>query len=206
MAHVHFLLFEDFEALDAFGPAEIFSKCENIRGIRYFSVTGGAVRSAQGFDVQTEPLERLPAGGILVVPGGPGTRPLSSDPAFLSRLAGAARASLFVLTVCTGSALAAAAGILEGVRATSNKRAFDWVRRMPGSARWIARARWVRDGRFYTSSGVSAGMDMALGFIADQFGREESERIAKRIEYRWRDDPDDDPFAAPLPPACKPLA
>ena len=196
MDDVNFLLFDHFEALDAFGPAEVFSKCPRIGSLGYFSAAGGPVPSAQGFSVLTRPLAELAPGGILLIPGGPGTRPLSSDSRFLELLAGAARASSLVLTVCTGSVLASAAGLLDGIRATSNKRAFDWARQMPGGALWAPRARWVRDGRFYTSSGVSAGMDMALGFIADRYGREESERIARRIEYLWNADPDEDPFAA----------
>lgn len=56
---------------------------------------------------------------------------------------------------------------------------------------WQKKARWVVDGRFYTSSGISAGMDMALGFIADRYGEEEAQRIAGFTEYR----PSDDPFA-----------
>ena len=57
------------------------------------------------------------------------------------------------------------------------------------------KARWVVDGRFYTSSGISAGMDMALGFIADRYGEEEAQRIAGFTEYRRIADPSDDPFA-----------
>ena len=60
---------------------------------------------------------------------------------------------------------------------------------------WIKKARWVTDGKYYTSSGVSAGMDMALGFVADQFGLDKAKEIAQRIEYIWNSDWDNDIFA-----------
>ena len=59
---------------------------------------------------------------------------------------------------------------------------------------WVNEARWVVDSNYYTSSGVSAGIDMALGFVADQFGVEEARKIAFRIEYRWQEDKDADEF------------
>ena len=61
--------------------------------------------------------------------------------------------------------------------------------------RWVSCARWVVDGKFYTSSGVSAGMDMALGFLEDRLGRSEAEAAARRIEYVRNADRDEDPFA-----------
>ena len=63
------------------------------------------------------------------------------------------------MSVCTGSALLARAGVLDGLKATTNKRAFDWVRSQGPRVTWMPRARWVQDGSVFTSSGVSAGMD-----------------------------------------------
>ncbi len=188
-----FLLFEGFETLDLFGPVEIFSKTPDAK-LRYISMDGGTVSSAQGAQIVTEKAEMLPENSVLLVPGGMGTRLLSRNAEFLEKLAALAPQADFVLSVCTGSALLAAAGVIEGRRATSNKMAFEWVR-TTGSAEWEEKARWVRDGRFYTSSGVSAGIDMALGFAADRYGRELAESIARRTEYIWNSDPDNDPFA-----------
>ncbi|EFB91818.1 hypothetical protein HMPREF7215_1416, partial [Pyramidobacter piscolens W5455] len=128
-------------------------------------------------------------------PGGRGTRPLAGDGEFLAALRELADASTYCLSVCTGSALLAGCGALNGREATSNKRALDWVTSCGEKVLWRGQARWVADGKFYTSSGVSAGMDMALGFVADRFGRERAAEIARQIEYRWNDDPDDDPFS-----------
>lgn len=189
----YILLFDDFESLDVFGPVEIFGRLEK-GNIRYISMEGGKVTGIHGVEVYTDRAEKLPKGSVLLVPGGMGTRPLSQDEDFLKKLKDIADTADYVLSVCTGSALLAAAGLLEGVRATSNKFAFDWVT-TTGKALWVNRARWVHDGRYYTSSGVSAGIDMALGFVADRLGRKAAEDNARRAEYIWNDSADDDPFA-----------
>ena len=85
--------------------------------------------------------------------------------------------------------------MLDGRQATSNKRAWQWVTSLSAQVNWVKKARWCADGRFYTSSGVSAGTDMALAFIADRHGEATAEEIAQHIEYRWHNDAGDDPFA-----------
>jgi len=91
-------------------------------------------------------------------------------------------------------ALLGKTGLLEGKKATGNKLVFDWIEKS-SSAIWIKKARWVKDGKFYSSSGVSAGMDMTLGFIRDIHGDKTAQDICKYIEYIWNDDADNDPFA-----------
>lgn len=92
-------------------------------------------------------------------------------------------------------------GLAGGLRSagwparTSNKKAFARVQSVGAQVEWQAVARWVRDGKFYTSSGVSAGMDMALGFVADRYGRALAGEIAVHVEYAWQDDAGRDPFA-----------
>lgn len=191
---IHFLLFDGFETLDAFGPAEILAQHEGHR-LRYFSVEGGPVTSTQGVQVLTESLSNMPEGGVLVLPGGMGTRKLVHDEAFIGALRSAAENSTYCLTICTGSALLAKSGLLEGLKATSNKAAFEWATSVSEKTIWIKKARWTVDGKYYTSSGVSAGMDMALGFMKDLYGREAAERISRLIEYHWNQDPEVDLFA-----------
>ncbi len=192
--NVDVLLFPGFETLDAFGPVDILHRVPDFR-LRYVSASGGEVSSFQGFRVATEPAETPSPAGALLVPGGMGTRELVSDGAFCALLRNMSDRATYCLSVCTGSALLAACGALDGRHATSNKRAFDWVSSRSSSVLWEPAARWTVDGRFYTSSGVSAGMDMALGFVADHFGRDEALRIAREIEYVWNDDPRKDPFS-----------
>mgnify|MGYP000879896194 CR=1 FL=1 len=188
------LLFEDFETLDAFGPAEVFGYVEGCR-LRFLSMTGGVVGSKQGLEVVTDPIDVADASAVLLIPGGYGTRPLICDETFLEALHGIVADAQYCLTVCTGSALLAKTGLLDGRKATSNKRSFEWVRSVNEAVDWVACARWVTDGKFYTASGVSAGIDMALGFVCDRFGRTAAEEIATQIEYVWHEDKDTDPFA-----------
>lgn len=104
------------------------------------------------------------------------------------------RASL-VTSVCTGSVLLARAGVLDGYRATSNKRAFEWAVQQSSEVVWQRRARWVADGNSWTSSGVTAGMDMACALVSEICGKGIAEDIANAIEYEAHHNAAEDPFA-----------
>ncbi|TWH46411.1 DJ-1/PfpI family protein [Sporomusa sp. KB1] len=191
---VNVLLFPDFETLDAFGPVEVLGRIEECC-LHFVSANGGIIKSSQGVAILTEPLEKVVCSGVLLVPGGQGTRHLINDNMFIEKLSDIALQSQYCLTVCTGSALLAKANLLNGLKATSNKRAFDWVQSVNSEVKWISHARWVVDGKFYTSSGVSAGIDMALGFIADRFGITKAKELAQSIEYIWNSNKEADLFA-----------
>ncbi len=191
---VNILLFDDFETLDAFGPIEILGKMDEYQ-LKYYSLDGGVIKSAQGTSIITENIESASKEGILVIPGGKGTRTLVKDTQFLQALKETANLSSYCLSVCTGSALLAKTGLLNNKRATSNKKAFDWVVSINTNVKWIKQARWVVDGKYYTSSGVSAGIDMTLGFIKDRFGEQKAKDIANHIEYIWNEDCSRDLFA-----------
>lgn len=195
MMNFNILLFDGFETLDALGPAEIVGHLSDTYALSYAAPGGGIVRSAQGVGVETRPMDEIAPGGVLLVPGGIGTRTLVKDAEFLRALKALAESAAYVLTVCTGSGLLAATGFLDGKRATTNKKAFFWPASVGPNVRWVRRARWVADGSVYTSSGVSAGMDMTLGFLRDLHGEELARRCAAGIEYVWNDDPENDPFA-----------
>lgn len=189
------LLFPGFETLDVFGPVEIFGKVEGST-IRYYSETGSLIRNTDNIEIKTDPVELLmpEETDILLIPGGTGTRKEIDNPVFIEKIRTLASGSQYTLTVCTGSALLAKTGLLDGRSATSNKRAFGWVESSSAKVNWIKQARWIKDGKYYTSSGVSAGMDMALGFIRDMLGTEEARKIAFRIEYNWQEDESADNF------------
>lgn len=192
--HVNVLLFSDFETLDAFGPVEVLGRVAEFQ-LHFISAGGGIVTSSQGVPVITESWDRADFSGIILVPGGQGTRTLVNDRIFTEKLHDIVLQSEYCLTVCTGSALLAKTQLLNGRKATSNKRAFAWVQLVNPAVQWVSQARWVVDGRFYTSSGVSAGIDMALGFVADLFGNGRAAELARRIEYVWNANAADDPFA-----------
>lgn len=191
---INVLLFNDFETLDAFGPIEVFGHISDYH-LHFISMNGGMIKSKQGTEILTQPANEADCSGILLIPGGQGTRPLVNDYNFIEALKPIASQSTYCLTTCTGSALLAKTGLLDGRKATSNKSAFDWVTNQNLDVDWIAHARWAVDGKFYTSSGVSAGMDMALGFVNDRFGKATANEIANSIEYLWNSNKDDDLFA-----------
>jgi putative intracellular protease/amidase len=130
-----------------------------------------------------------------LIPGGFGTRKLVDDNKFISSLKNIAEKSNIVLTVCTGSALLAKTGLLKNIKATSNKMSFDWVVSQDSDVKWIRKARWVVDGKYYSSSGITAGIDMALGFINDMFNIEVADKISHALEYIWNNNSEEDHFA-----------
>lgn len=196
MREISVILFDRFEILDAFGPAEMFASMPDRMRVECYSEEGGTVRSTQNVKVATKPFSEIPAGTTVLIPGGIGARSLVPDVAFIEQLKTISEHAEYVLTVCTGSLLLAKTGLLDGKTATTNKMAFAMVESTVPAVHWQKKARWVVDGRFYTSSGVSAGMDMAIGFIADQYSSESAEKVLKYTEYVWNEDREEDPFAA----------
>jgi len=191
---VNIILFDDFETLDVFGPVEVLGRIESYK-LQYYSLQGGIITSRQGLRVETIPLIKAVSGGVVLLPGGQGTRVLVNEVNFLSAVTHMAENAAYCLTVCTGSAVLAKTGLLDRRKATSNKNAFAWVQGLNEKVDWQMHARWSVDGKYYTSSGVSAGIDMALGFVSDRFGREKASAIAVSIEYVWNDDQSNDLFA-----------
>ena len=193
---VDILLFNNFETLDVFGPVEILGRLPDVFKLNFISVNGGIIESSQNVRVDTDLyVNNNNIEKILFVPGGSGTREKVNDVNFIKFIRDLANESKYILSVCTGSALLAKTGILNGKRATSNKRAFKWVVEEGQDVNWIKEARWVNDDKIYTSSGVSAGIDMALGFIEDILGKEKALEISKGIEYIWNENSEYDPFA-----------
>ncbi|MEM9145658.1 MAG: DJ-1/PfpI family protein [Pseudomonadota bacterium] len=202
MREIGAVVFPGFELLDYFGPLELFGMHKDQFSQVVLAEAAGPIASAQGPRVAVDrTLAETERTDILLVPGGPGTRYEVENPELLGHLARLAETAEIVASVCTGSALLAKAGLLDGRRATSNKLAFDWVAAFGPHVIWQRRARWVEDGRFVTASGVSAGMDMSLAVIARLLGAKAAEDAAHWAEYTAHWDPDDDPFAVPSPSA-----
>lgn len=194
MLELNVVLFDRFETLDACGPVEMFGQLRGECDIAYYSLAGGPVKSLQNLVADTRPMAELPGGGVLLVPGSEFIAPHLENGDFIQAIGKAGSRAQYVLSVCTGSVLLARAGLLSGKRATTNKMDFDWVLGLGLDANWVRNARWVVDGNCYTSSGVSAGMDMSLGFIADVLGRQQALKVARCCEYAWNEDKDNDPF------------
>ena len=190
------VLFPGFELLDVFGPLEAYGILKGAFELRLIAERAGPVASAQGPRAIAEhQLADAPPLDVMLVPGGTGTRTEVGNRPLLDWLVGRATDTGIVTSVCTGAALLARAGILDGRRATTNKRSFQWVVEQGPRVEWVREARWVEDGKFVTSSGVSAGIDMTLAVIARLLGKETSERAATAMEYEWHRDAGWDPFA-----------
>jgi transcriptional regulator GlxA family with amidase domain len=199
MRDVITVLFNDFETLDVFGPIEVLGRLPEQFNPLFYSITGGIITSSQQVPVMTRSLSALKSTGyILFIPGGMGARDLVNNEEFIATLRSLAGNAGFILTVCTGSIILSRTGILDGRNATSNKRVFAWTKTAP-AVHWIKKARWVKDGTIYTSSGVSAGTDMALGFVSDLLGHPAAEQVSREIEYEWNEDPGHDPFSDMYP-------
>ncbi|MGJ0182456.1 DJ-1/PfpI family protein [Corynebacterium glyciniphilum] len=199
------LLYDDFEVLDVFGPVEFFAHVPGW-SVQYAGpTTRDTVRSAQGAEVTTDVSysdlrDRVGGTDIVLVPGGPGSRTLISDAGFLSDVATICRRASVVTSVCTGSAVLAAAGVLDGRRATSNKKSWSWATSQGRRVTWVPQARWVVDDSarvpIWTSSGVAAGMDMAHALVTELTGPSVADDIADNIELEVHRDSRWDPFAS----------
>ena len=193
------ILYESFELLDLYGPLEMFGCLAPDVEIVTVAQAKGPVASTPGVaTVATFDFDDCPPLDLLLLPGGIGTVRELGNPALLDFLRKRSPEAEVTMSVCSGSALLARAGLLDGRAATSNKVYFQLAASQSDRVEWRTAARWVEDGPFATSSGVSAGTDMALAVIARLYGRERAEQIAIQTEYTWHTDADRDPFAAYL--------
>lgn len=194
---IAFLLFDNYETLDVFGPAEIFGRLTDLYTLKFYSLEGGIVTNRHQVPIMTEKLADINKKPFaFLIPGGLGTRIEVNNDKLITSIKDISLSSTYVMTVCTGSALLAKTGLLNKRMATSNKRAFAWVATNGPDVQWDKEARWKVDENYYTSSGVSAGMDMALGFLADRHGLDFARNVAWEIEYNWIEDKDNDTFTA----------
>ncbi len=196
------ILYEGFELLDMFGPLEMFTTVspDLLNVVMVAEKTGpvkaGSMTMSPSASVVADfDFETAPSLDLILLPGGIGTLAELENEKMLGFLRDRAPQTRITASVCTGSALLARAGLLDGRRATSNKQYFNLAAAQSDKVNWIENARWVDDGQFVTSSGVSAGMDMALSIIHRLFGEALAESIANGAEYTWHRDADTDPFA-----------
>lgn len=180
-----FLCYPGFEELDLIGPWEMATMWSSYaRGPQCLTIgpTTDPMRCAKGLAVvPAESLATCPALDYLLVPGGFAAFEVMQDPALLGFVKRQARGARAVLSVCTGSFILHAAGLLEGRRATTHWKALPRLRALPGVT--VEEARWTRDGMIWTSAGVSAGIDLLLGFIATEAGEAAASQVQWNAEY-----------------------
>jgi putative intracellular protease/amidase len=175
--------YESMAALDAIGPFEVLAHLPDAT-VTWVGLDVGVKRTEEGkagvgihADVT---IEELPHPDVIVVPGGHGEQKLRSDERFLSWLRAAHETSTWTTSVCTGSLLLGAAGLLEGKRATSHWLALDML---PTFGAEPTLERVVFDGKIVTAAGVSSGIDMALALAARIAGDIVAQTIQLGIEY-----------------------
>lgn len=175
------LVFDGITILDAVGPYEVLSRLPGA-DIRLVGVVPGPKRTAQGTlaVVADHAIDDVPAPGIVVVPGGPGERALRTDERVLAWLRKAHETTRWTTSVCTGACTLAAAGLLDGVDATTHWASMDTLREL--GAVPVAE-RWVQRDRIITAAGVSAGIDMALHLLALEAGEDQAQAAQLILEY-----------------------
>jgi putative intracellular protease/amidase len=175
------LLYDRLTALDAIGPYEVLSRLPGAK-VTFVAAEAGPVRTDNGMLtlLAERSFNQVPAPEIVLVPGGPGEVAARAGEPVLGWLRKVHETSTWTTSVCTGSLILAAAGLLEGRRATSHWLALEELGRL--GARPVSE-RVVFDGRLVTAAGVSAGIDMALALAARIAGDEVAQAIQLGIEY-----------------------
>jgi len=186
------LIFEKLTALDAIGPYEVLRSVPGWE-VKFVGTEKGPIRTdsgALGLLVDYA-LDEVNEADVVLVPGGEGNRPLLGDEAVLSWLRRIDETTKWTTSVCTGSLVLGAAGLLAGKRATSHWLFLDRLREYGADP---VGGRYVEDGKTLTAAGVSAGIDMALHLVGKEAGPEVAQAVQLGIEY----DPEP-PFEAGSP-------
>jgi transcriptional regulator GlxA family with amidase domain len=175
------LVFDGITALDAIGPYEVLRSVPGWE-VRFVGLEKGEVRTDSGALglVADHSLDELAEADVVLVPGGAGNRPLLEDDAVLSWLRRIDESSKWTTSVCTGSLVLGAAGLLSGKRATSHWLFLEQLREYGAEP---VGERFVEDGKVLTAAGVSAGIDMALHLVGTAVGPEVAQAVQLGIEY-----------------------
>ena len=183
------LLFDDVEVLDFAGPFEVFSVTNELNDYSILNVYTVArekapVKARNGLSINPDyAINEAPAPGILIVPGGIGTRPVLQQHDVISWIKESANRAEKVLSVCTGALLLAKAGLLEGLKATTHHQVFEELAALAPNTEIVKGERFVDNGKIITSGGISAGIDMSLYLIELICDRDTAQRTAAYMEY-----------------------
>lgn len=193
MIAVGILVFDEVEVLDFAGPFEVFStasrlneRAGNPRAFRVLTIAKTAPVVARG-GLCIEPhhqLEDHPALDVVIVPGGD-VSALQRDGKVLRWLSRVEKSAMVTASICTGAFLLAAAGLLGGKRATTHFEDIDDFRRSFPRVSVEEGVRWIDEGRFMTSAGIAAGIDMSLHLVGRLAGEELAKMTARQMDYPW---------------------
>jgi len=188
MRRIVIVAFPDVQLLDVVGPLEVFSIATAMDpradySVDVVTIDGAPARGTSGLPIVPHRRAAAVRGPLdtLLVAGGIGSRAASSDAALLRWVRSAAARSTRVASVCTGAFVLASAGLLDGRRVTTHWRACDELQRAYPNLTVDADPIFVRDGNIATSAGVTAGMDLALAFVEEDFGRDAALAVARQL-------------------------
>ena len=189
MRTIGIFVFDGVEELDAVGPWEVLADWtqnwpDDGWEVVMFSRSGDPVVCAKGLVIQA-PLswETVASVDVLIYPGGHGTRAQLDDPSLISWVRGIQSTGAIMTSVCTGSLVYAAAGILAGRPATTYWSALDLLQSLDPTIELRPDDRWVDSGEVITASGVSAGIDMALHLVRRLVSAERAREVRRAIQY-----------------------
>jgi transcriptional regulator GlxA family with amidase domain len=179
--NIAFLIFDKFTALDAMGPYEVLSRLPGAQ-LRFVAKEAGPKQADTGMltVIAEASLDEIEAPELLLIPGGEGNRPLMEDPDILDWVRTAHETSTWTTSVCTGALVLGAAGILDGVRATTHWAYRDVLGELGAE---VSTDRVVIDGKVATAAGVSSGIDMALALVGEIAGPDVAQAMQLGIEY-----------------------
>ncbi|GAB2189063.1 DJ-1/PfpI family protein [Sessilibacter sp. MAH1] len=203
------LIFPGFELLDVYGPMDMWSNInlvpaqlwgddKNIVGVELITVAAkneqipahGGIKTVADYSYETAPHI-----DYLIVPGGWGAVPLVEDQATLDWIRAQAQSAEIVMSVCNGASLLAAAGVLDGLQATTNKLLWREATAPGPKVDWVKKARWIDLGKIITSSGIAAGLDMTHAVISRLYGEDVGTWLELWTEYKPNQDCKWDPYA-----------
>lgn len=181
---VGIVLFDGVQIIDFAGPYEVFGQAGF--GVTTLSHDGKPVTTAMGLRVTPDAaFQAAPAFDVLLVPGGD-VQEAERDPAVLAFVRKQAGSSRHVMSVCTGSFILAASGVLDGLKATTFTPRIEQMAARYPKVEVVRDVRWVDNGRIVTSAGLSSGLDAALHLVATLHGVDKARTAALRLEYDWK--------------------
>lgn len=184
-------LYDNAEVLDFAGPFEVFSTAKRLAPASGFNVfliaeKAGSVQARGGFAVNPSySIHQHPPIDLLLVAGGVHTAELAK-PNLIEWLKRTAQQASLVASVCTGAFILAEAGLLDGLEVTTHWEDIPELQAAYPALRVVQGKRWVDQGKWVTSGGISAGIDMSLHLVARLAGRELAEKTARQMEFEWR--------------------
>jgi transcriptional regulator GlxA family with amidase domain len=179
------VIFPDFQLLDAAGPIAAFEAAGGYQ-VRIVARAGGPVRSSAGVAWLAEGLPKVPAGSTVMVAGGDGVDAAMHDEELLQFIRRCAARQVRVASVCSGSLLLAAAGLLDGRVATTHWSRTHQFRRSFPQVQLEADRIFVHDGQIWTSAGITAGIDLALAMITHDLGQDAARAVAQELVVYFR--------------------